>query len=73
MTAGGIETFVSVIEGRLLEDWDLTEDKYVYADDLDERSLLIAEGLMRKGVLNRELDESTDRLFFFRNVAKGMK
>lgn len=73
MTAGGIETFVSVLEGRVLEDYDFKEDNYVYADDMDERSLAIAEQLMRKGVLNRELDESTDRLYFYRNVIRGMK
>jgi hypothetical protein len=71
MVAGGIETFVSVLEGDLLEAWDLKEDNYVYADQLDERELVLALGLLRKGVLEREYDEKADRQYFIRNINRG--
>lgn len=67
LVSGGIETFVTVRESKWL---DSHSDDRVYKTDLTEREQLIAQQLVRKGVLNRHVREG--KTYYTRNTNKAV-
>jgi hypothetical protein len=65
--SGGIDTFVTLREGKFLEKH---ADDRVYKDDLTEREQYIAKQLCKKGVLNLHVREG--KTFYTRNINKVM-
>ena len=63
--SGGIETFVTLREGKWLEKHDADR---VYKADLTERERYIAKELCKKGVLNLHVREG--KTFYTRNINK---
>lgn len=66
LTRGGIETFISVYEGDLLARFEADEDKKIFASELDERQTELAEGMLKKGVL--EVNEEAGNKYYFLNI-----
>lgn len=66
LTRGGIETFISVYEGDLLARFEADEDKKIFANELDERQTELAEGMLKKGVL--EVNEEAGNKYYFLNI-----
>lgn len=66
-TMGGIETFVTLREGKWLTEHDAEK---VYRKDLTEREQLIAQGMVRKGLLNRHIRNG--ETYYTKNVNKVM-
>lgn len=65
--SGGIETFVTLREGKWLEKH---EAEKVYKADLTEREQYIAKQLCKKGILN--LHVRGGKTFYTRNVNKAI-
>lgn len=66
LTLGGIETFISVYEGDLLARFEMDEDKKIFASELDERQTELAEGMLKKGVL--DVNEDAGNKYYFLNI-----
>ncbi len=66
LTLGGIETFISVYEGDLLARFEMDEDKKIFANELDERQTELAEGMLKKGVL--DVNEDAGNKYYFLNI-----
>ena len=66
LTLGGIETFISIYEGDLLARFKMDEDKKIFASDLDERQTELAEGMLKKGVL--DVNEDNGNKYYFLNI-----
>lgn len=66
LTLGGIETFISIYEGDLLARFEMDEDKKIFASDLDERQTELAEGMLKKGVL--DVNEDNGNKYYFLNI-----
>ena len=66
LTLGGIETFISVYEGDLLARFEMDEDKKIFASELDERQTELAEGMLKKGVL--DVNEDDGNKYYFLNI-----
>ena len=66
LTLGGIETFISVYEGDLLARFEMDEDKKIFASELDERQTELAEGMLKKGVL--DVNEDGGNKYYFLNI-----
>ena len=66
LTLGGIETFISVYEGDLLARFEMDEDKKIFASELDERQTELAEGMLKKGVL--DVNEDNGHKYYFLNI-----
>jgi FixJ family two-component response regulator len=61
--AGGIQTFIALHEGRWLDDHAAER---VFKDELSERDQVIAQSLVARGVLNKQIAEG--RIFYTRNI-----
>mgnify|MGYP003346643373 FL=1 len=66
LTLGGIETFISIYEGDLLARFEMDEDKKIFASELDERQTELAEGMLKKGVL--DVNEDNGNKYYFLNI-----
>lgn len=66
LTLGGIETFISIYEGDLLARFEMDEDKKIFASELDERQTELAEGMLKKGVL--DVNEDSGNKYYFLNI-----
>lgn len=66
LTVGGIETFISIYEGDLLARFEMDEDKKIFASELDERQTELAEGMLKKGVL--DVNENNGNKYYFLNI-----
>ena len=66
LTVGGIETFISIYEGDLLARFEMDEDKKIFASELDERQTELAEGMLKKGVL--DVNEDGGNKYYFLNI-----
>ena len=67
LVSGGIETFTTVRESKWLDD---NAGDRVYKEELSEREKLVAQQLVRKGVLNRHVREG--KTYYTRNTNKAV-